>query len=189
MTAMNKRFKDYEDVSDYKLAARLPIILRLDGNSFSKLTKADAFEKPFDPDFISAMTHAAKAVLDYCSGSCVAYVQSDEISILLRNDQTVNTQPFLANRIQKLVSLCAAKASVEFCDTLRSYKSEWLEAVFDCRAFTVPPSEVNNYFLWRQNSCFTNMIHSYAYWEVKKNNKERMKRGLRVHLPISGFTG
>ena len=40
--------------------------------------------------FEGAMDAAAMAVIDYCSGAEFCYIQSDEISILLRNDQTLD---------------------------------------------------------------------------------------------------
>lgn len=159
---MATRFKGYEEVSEQILPARLPVIIRLDGNSFSRLTKVTGLQKPFDPRFVEAMDAAATAVLEYCSGAVLAYCQSDEISILLLNDMSVGTEPFLGNRTQKIVSLCAAKASVAFNRVMHGHDIE-TEAVFDGRVFVVPPSEVVNYFLWRQKDAYRNCIHGYAY--------------------------
>lgn len=158
-----KRMKEYEDTSENTLPARLPIIMRLDGNSFSKLN----YDKPFDERFEVRMRAAAAAVYKYCSGAEFCYTQSDEISILLRNDQTYGTQPFLANRTQKLASLCASKASIEFGEA------------FDCRVFVLPPDEVVNYFLWRQRDCFKNCISSFAYWGlVNKHGRKTAQKML-----------
>ena len=177
------RMKGYEAASDHKLPNRLPVILRLDGNSFSKFTKQMAFKKPFDEVFTSAMWEAAKAVLKYCSGSQVAYVQSDEITVLLRNDLTLDTDPFLANRIGKICSLVASTASVTFCNYLNKLRVEtnesdegvsyintdnFIEAVFDLRAFIVPPNEVNNTFLWRQQDAFKNCISTVVWYALKE---------------------
>lgn len=155
--------KEYERASEQILPARLPVILRLDGNSFSRLTNLN-FEKPFDERFEQAMNEAAISVMDYCSGSQVAFVQSDEITILLRNDQTNQTDPFLANRTQKIASLTAAKASVGFNKALDNET----EAVFDCRCFVVPENEVVNNFLWRQLDAFKNCISAFAYYGLKE---------------------
>ena len=166
MTDLGTRIKGYEAASELVLPRRLPVLLRLDGNSFSKFTKHQRFEKPFDARFEGAMEAAAKAVMDYCSGSCVAYVQSDEITVLLRNDQTEQTDPFLANRTQKLTSLTAAYASVAFNKELGAQGID-ADAVFDCRAFVVPHHEVQNVFLWRQQDAFKNCISAYAYYGLK----------------------
>ena len=182
------RMKRYEAVSDYKLTERIPIILRLDGNSFSKFTKKMNFKKPFDDRFYNAMCEATKAVLQYCSGAQVGYTQSDEITILLRNDMTEETQAFLGNRLEKLCSLVASTASVSFNASLnasllsdKAYREQgpfeaseiqyidfnsrdFIQAVFDCRVFLVPEKEVNNAFLWRQQDAFKNCTQAVAYY-------------------------
>lgn len=172
------RMKKYEAVTDFKLPIKLPVILRLDGNSFSKFTKQMGFKKPFDEDFADAMWEATKSVLKYCSGAQVAYVQSDEITVLLRNDQTPDTDAFLANRLEKICSLVASTASVTFCNYLNKNWVEYhknslnncnldegfISAAFDLRVFVVPPSEVNNAFLWRQQDAFKNCVSSVAWY-------------------------
>lgn len=182
--SMGDRFKAYEEASEQILPARLPVILRLDGNSFSKLTKREEFDKPFDLQFEGAMNAAAISVMGYCSGSQVAYAQSDEISILLRNTMSTGTEPFLANRTQKIASLCASKASVAFNKANVEHGID-TEAVFDCRAFVMPQHDVNNYFLWRQRDAFRNCIHSYAYWNLKekygRKTAQKMLHGKTVN--------
>ncbi len=161
------RIKAYEAASEQILPIRLPVILRMDGHAFSKLTEREDFEKPFDERFLEAMHAAATDVLEFCSGAELAYVQSDEISVLLRNDHTEQTEPFVGNRTQKLASLTASRAAVTFNRVANGHGIP-TEAMFDCRAFVVPYAEVNNYFLWRQEDAFKNCISTYAYWELRK---------------------
>lgn len=162
---VGERMKGYEESSENVLPARLPVIVRLDGNSFSRLTKGLKLEKPFDARFERAMDEAARAVCEYADGARLAYVQSDEISVLLTNDRTHDTQPFLANRTQKLTSLLAATASVAFNQAMAD-EALPTSAVFDARVFVVPPAEVNNVFLWRQLDAFRNCVGAYAYYEL-----------------------
>jgi tRNA(His) 5'-end guanylyltransferase len=185
------RIKGYEATSDFTLTSRLPVILRLDGNSFSKFTKQQHFKKPFDDTFSNAMWETAKAVLKYCSGSQVAYIQSDEITVLLRNDLSLDTSPFLANRINKICSLVASTASVTFCNYLNKQRVEvnesdegvsyvetnFIDAVFDLRAFVVPPNEVNNVFLWRQQDAFKNCVSAVAWYGLgEKHGKKTTQK-------------
>jgi tRNA(His) 5'-end guanylyltransferase len=55
---------------------------------------------------------------------------------------------------------------------------------FDCRCFVVPPSDVNNVFLWRQWDAFKNCVGAYAHWEVGRargyKQVEREIHGLSV---------
>jgi len=164
---LGTRMKGYEIAFNYKHTARLPVILRFDGNSFSKFTKVTHLEKPFDERLMRAMVEACRAVLNYCSGAQVAYTQSDEISVLLRNDQNYETQPFLGARIQKLASLCTAVVSVAFDRAFRAEGFEHYPApAFDCRIFILPPHEAQNYFRWRQLDCWKNCVAAFAHYKL-----------------------
>lgn len=154
------RMKNYEACWDQVLPARLPIIVRLDGNSFSMMTKRWNLKKPFDERLRNWMASSIEGLINYCSGLIIAYCQSDEISLLLRNDQKLTTEPFLANRVQKICSLLAAKASVDFNESLGTYNLH--KAIFDCRVFILPEQEINSYFLWRQRDAFKNCVSSYC---------------------------
>lgn len=165
-SSLGNRMKEYESASEQVLPINIPVIIRLDGSNFSKLTD-QYFDKPFDGDFESAMNQAALSVLKYCSGAKIALVQSDEINILLRNGQSSDFDPFLSNRTQKLASLTASKASVAFNSKLREFDIERKE-VFDSRAFVVPKSEVINVFIWRQEDAFKNCVSSIAYSGLKE---------------------
>ncbi len=167
--SFSNRMKEYEWIYDYKLTNRLPVIIRLDGNSFSKFTYNMNFEKPFDDLFIEAMGETTKNLLKYCSGSQVGYFQSDEITLLLRNDIEQNTDPFLSNRIQKICSLLGGLASVTFSNFLNKKITNLerpISEIFDCRVFIVPREEVNNVFLWRQQDAFRNAVSSFAYYKL-----------------------
>lgn len=159
-------FKAFEKAAEKVLEARKPVVLRLDGNSFSKFTKKHMV-KPFDERFEHAMNAACQSVMEYCSGRCFAYVQSDEITVILRNDQSEKTNPFLANRTQKIASLTAAKASVAFNRSLREQGMEVPDQVFDCRVFTVPTEMVNAVVAWRQEDCFRNAVSGVLYWKLR----------------------
>jgi len=119
------------------------------------------------------MEETCVAVLKYCNAE-FAYSQSDEISLLLRNDKSENQTPFLGNRVQKLVSLLASTASVAFS------RETGLTAVFDGRCFVLPPNEVVNYFIWRQEDAFKNYVSSMAYYGLKERHG-RKKAQRRLH--------
>jgi tRNA(His) 5'-end guanylyltransferase len=114
------------------------------------------------------MWNTTKEVLSYCSGAMVGYTQSDEITILLRNDQKIETEPFLGNRISKLCSLVASTASVSFSLACTELLKKPTHATFDCRVFLVPKEEVNNVFLWRQKDSWKNCVSAVAYYGLKE---------------------
>jgi len=158
MIGLGERMKGYEGVPDILLTRRLPILLRVDGRAFHTYTKA--FDKPFDPRIHEAMEKATADLLHEISGAVFGYFQSDEISVLIRTDMTLETEPWFGGRVQKIVSVAAAIASVSFSLTMLQRFQVDRPAHFDARVFVLPPEEVNNYFLWRERDAIRNSILS-----------------------------
>lgn len=104
----------------------------------------------------------------------MAYTQSDEISLLLTNDDNVDTQAWFDNNLQKLVSLSASIATLafnkyyyeelyhDFEDDIELYRNGIFKAQFDSRVFILPKEEVANYFIWRQQDAVRNSIQMVA---------------------------
>lgn len=154
---LGSRMKVYEKATQQMLPENLPVIIRLDGRCFHKLTKK--FNKPFDLKFIKFMN---KIALNLCRNEVqnvkLAYVQSDEISLLLYKD--VLSQSWFGNKIQKMVSLASARAS-SYGNSINDSTANML-VMFDARAFILPPKEVCNYFIWRQKDWTRNSVQMYA---------------------------
>ena len=159
------RMKSYESFGNNILNDYDPVIIRLDGNSFSKLKDKYPLVKPYDSRFQTAMWNAATAVLEYCSYSKIAYIQSDEITILL-NRTDYNQGAFLNNRKDKICSLAVGDCNTVFNDTLSDLLGMKVREKFDCRVFNVPKFDVNNAFLWRQLDCFKNFVSSIVYFKL-----------------------
>ena len=150
--SLGDRMKDYENVSRIYLPRRLPVIIRVDGRAFHTFTKG--FQKPFDEVLARAMRETAAALCKEISGAKLAYTQSDEISVLVTNHDTIDTQPWFDNNLQKLVSLAASIATRGFDNAFQGAVSEYNEsfdqfntyfralhkATFDARAFVIPLS-------------------------------------------------
>lgn len=151
---LGDRMKRYERVSDGKLTRRMPVIGRIDGKAFHTFTKN--MEKPFDRRFQSAMLTVAGMVCTEIQGCKIAYVQSDEINLLLTDYDELNTDSWFDYRISKMCSVAAGFASAYM--TLLYQKL----AVFDARFFNIPKEDVCNYFVWRQQDAVKNSINSYA---------------------------
>jgi len=145
---------NYEDRYRLKLTRRTPVIIRLDGKSFHKLTKH--CNKPFDVFFNNAMVGTAIRLYEEIQGAKCAYVQSDEISILITDFDRLMSCAWFDYNIQKIVSVSSGLASVEFSS--RFHKA----GIFDCRAFNIPKEEVCNYFIWRQQDCIKNSVQMLA---------------------------
>ena len=108
-TALDKRMKRYEASSDICLTRRTPVILRFDmcaGHTFTK-----GFEKPFDIMFMSAMQKTMLSLCESIQGCVFGYTQSDEITLVLCDYKTLETDAWFDYRLEKLCSVGASKAS------------------------------------------------------------------------------
>lgn len=158
--SLAQRQKQYEACSDFSLIQRTPVIVRVDGSHFHTLTKN--LPKPFCASFQYLMHN----VMLYCApeiqGLVLCYHQSDEITFILRNDQSLEAEPLYNNRIQKIISIIAAKTTLGFNKLLQTIEPKLDlvgEAIFDCRVFLVPDlTEACNNLVWRQQDCMKNSL-------------------------------
>lgn len=150
----------YEDRTRYMLPRRTHTILRVDGRAFHTFTRH--CEKPHDYLLANAMDAAAQALCEEAQGAVLAYVQSDEISVLLTDFATITTGAWFDGNLQKVVSIAASVVTAAF---IKSYYQLEIGVLphFDCRAFTIPdPIEVENYFIWRQQDAVRNSIQGLS---------------------------
>lgn len=191
------RMKTYEKVTRNFLTIGAPHIIRLDmraGSSFCK-----NFKKPFDDIFSKAMIRTAIALCEQIPGVKFAYTQSDEISLAINDDfGNVEYQCFFDGNVQKIVSISASIATLEFNKAyieivndaygeeftsderildlnphIKNYRSKFFKAQFDSRVFSLPnTTEVYNYFLWRQQDATRNSILSVGYANLSQKEME-----------------
>jgi tRNA(His) 5'-end guanylyltransferase len=187
---------NYESITNYKLPKRTFTIIRLDGKSFSKFCKR--FKKPFDDDFVRMMNETAKYVAENAQGCKIAFVQSDEITLILTDFDELTTKAWYDGRIQKICSISASLATSKFLQLLFDYEISKIDKVdlsikdvrklvmnqklmeFDSRVYTVPPrDEVLNTVFWRQQDCTRNSVSMvaqsmYSHKELEnKNNSQQ----------------
>lgn len=189
--SLGDRMKRYEQTSQMILPYRLPLIVRVDGKAFSKYTKK--LNKPFDRNFISVMEDVAVELCREIQGAQFAFVQSDEVSVLVHGYKTFNSQAYFDNKLQKIVSVAAAVAAATFTanswrmwaktaihETDRSPSlDDVVPGYFDARAFVLPESDVNNYFVWRQRDALRNSVqmfasHHFSHKELHKKSTSEM---------------
>lgn len=167
----------YEDRARIFLPRRTYTIIRVDGKAFHTYTRG--LKQPFDDGLIEDMDATACYLCKNIQGAKFAFVQSDEISILLTDFDKIDTDAWFDGNIQKMVSVAASIATSKF-NQLRMtrsmkekeemnipYSSDFYKnmklAEFDARVFTIPCDyEVENYFIWRQKDATKNSISSVA---------------------------
>lgn len=150
----------YEDAYRIKLPRRIPVILRADGKAFHTYTRG--LERPYSQSFMDAMDKVALEMCKQIQGAHLAYVQSDEISVLIRNDMTPKTGAWMENNLQKIVSVGASIAGTTMTVHSPSVFGKIKPATFDGRAILLPEGEVTNYFLWRQQDATRNALSMLA---------------------------
>jgi tRNA(His) guanylyltransferase len=160
---LGDRMKSYEDRFRYYLPRRSYTLLRLDGKAFHTYTKG--LDKPFDVDLINSMDSTAKFLCEKIQGSKIAFVQSDEITILLEDFKSIQNEAYFDGNIQKISSISASMASAFFNNNMKeiSEKKNNSLAFFDCRCWSLSdPFEVENTFIWRQKDAIRNSIQLVA---------------------------
>jgi tRNA(His) guanylyltransferase len=186
------RFKNY-------LVRRCPTILRLDGKAFHTYTKG--LNKPFDQGLIEDMQSTSIYLCENIQGVKCAYTQSDEISLLLTDYETITTDAWFNYEVSKMCSVAASLATAKFNQLrLARYLSELWDsdnefildqfsfkidtiklAHFDCRVFQIPDKEeVVNSFIWRQQDAVRNSIQMlaqslYSQKELHKKNTSELQ--------------
>lgn len=154
------RMKQYENAFRHVLPRRLPVMLRIDGCHFHTFTRG--MTKPFDEPLTRALWETAKYLAHHIMGCKLVYHQSDELSLLLINDDKLTTQAWFDNHLQKIVSVSASLATAKFNEEIRKHYPEKELATFDSRAWVLPPDEVTNYLIWRQQDATKNSVSMVA---------------------------
>lgn len=182
MITLGNRMKDYESIYDYRITPKLPIVMRIDGKNFSNMTKRLKFKKPFDSNFLNYMINATISVAENIQGCMLGYTQSDEITFIIRNDQSIESTPWFNNRIQKMVGIAASYSTIGFNKSLWRNGINY-DAVFDCRVLSVPDlDEAIRNLIWRQNDCVKNSINSATYYLVGEKLGKKTTRKLLLNL-------
>ena len=168
----------YEAVPKHRLVRRMPVAIRIDGKAFHTFTRG--FQKPFDEVLGNAMVRTMEYLAKNIQGCVFAYQQSDEITLLLIDYQTFETDAWFDYEVQKMCSIAASMATMAF-NTF--FKEEMMRqhainlfphdspifnahykaitekgAMFDARCFNIPKEEACNLVYWRQLDATRNSI-------------------------------
>ena len=156
----DRQMRAYEESLDQYISPEVFIASRLDGRSFTRLTKElCSFEVPFDVRFRDMMIETVKGLM---TGSgfrlLYGYNESDEISLLFHPAD--NT---FGRKVRKLNTTLAGEASALFSLALGRAAS------FDCRIVPLPDEKsVTDYFAWRQEDSHRNSLNAHCYWLMRK---------------------
>ena len=191
--------ENYEQVAQTRLLRRTPVAIRIDGKAFHTFTKG--FHKPFDEILATTMQETMQYLCENIQGCVLGYTQSDEITLILQDYATLETDAWFGYKVQKICSVAASMATYYFnhrfmikvddyidsmmslqdcdieeekkyMDALRASRNKG--AFFDARCFNIPKEEVTNLIYWRQLDARRNAIQSIGqsvFSQKELNNK------------------
>jgi len=161
-----KQMRAFESFHAMRVPPDSWIVLRLDGRCFSTYT--EKYKKPFDEALHMMMCNAAKKVVTEL-GAVFAYVESDEVSVLLPKESAL-----FDREVEKLCSVSASIMSSSFSMLSNDFVS------FDSRVIVLPNTErLKDYFQWRQADAVRNGLNTYAYWALRYDKKTK-KQASRI---------
>lgn len=127
--SLGDRMKEnYENRSKTYLIRRTPVIIRLDGKAFHTFTKG--LKRPYDEVFHGTMNSTMKYLCENIQGCKLGYTQSDEITLLLTDYDTLTTDAWFDNNVQKICSVSASMATMVFNHVFRQRYDEWGRVTF-----------------------------------------------------------
>ena len=163
---LDKKMRVYEQSLDQVILPDLYMVARLDGRSFTQLTKEICqFEAPFDVRFRDMMVKTVKELMNCGFRVIYGYTESDEISLLFHPEEDS-----FGRKVRKYNSVLAGEASAAFSLQLGQ------PGIFDCRMVPLPNIErVKDYFLWRQEDAHRNALNAHCYWALRKEGESSRK--------------
>lgn len=166
-----------KNFSNEVMIPTLPVIIRLDGNNFSKWTSK--LQKPFDEGLNTLMTETTKFLVKE-TNAVIGYTQSDEITLIL---YSANKKSAIYNdgKKSKILSKLTSKTANFFNDKRKAYLPNHNKlADFDCRVYQTPTLfDACLQLLWRENDATRNSISMLAQSHFSSSYLEKLNSNQR----------
>jgi tRNA(His) 5'-end guanylyltransferase len=158
---LDLKMRVYETSHDRCVLPNMYIVARIDGRSFTKLTKEiHKFKAPFDERFRDLMVETVKHLMNCGFKVIYGYTESDEISLLFHHNEVA-----FSRKTRKFISLLAGEASAKFSSMLGDV------GAFDCRLSELPNKKlVEDYFRWRNEDAHRNALNAHCYWRLRQDS-------------------
>lgn len=163
-------WKSREIFSRLSIPVDIPVIVRVDGWRFRKLAEELELERPYDERLLRSLIDASKELMERNLPVALAYVFSDEISLLFAPPLPWN------GRVEKIVSIVSSFISA------RTSLALGYAASFDGRIVLIrDEDELVSYLSWRQDEAWRNALNSYALLALEKEGLSREKAAEELH--------
>lgn len=168
---LDKKLRIYETAHDICVLPGIYIVARIDGRSFTKLTKQKhKFKAPFDDKFRDFMVETTIHLMKCGFNVIYGFTESDEISLLFDINETA-----FSRKHRKFNSILSGEASAKFSTLIGSVAS------FDCRLSELPNRQlVVDYFRWRNEDAHKNALNAYCYWKLREDNYSKGEATKRI---------
>ena len=177
---LKDRISSYSEVNDYKLLNRVPIIICINGRGFSRLSSL--LDKPYSNQLSECMFATLLKLCSEVDGTVFGYHFNDELVLIVKNDQSLDTRPWYDNRLQKICSVTASIATLHFNNCAAALDLNLIgDPTFLSNVFTVPSiSEAVNLIVSKQQHNFHSSIQFACFYEMlnKKYDKPTIKEML-----------
>ena len=162
-----KRMKDYEMRDRYFLQKRIPVAIRVDMRAGHTFTRG--FKRPFDDIFMKSMQETAKYMCENMGNAKFAYVQSDEITIILVDYDTLETDCWFNYRTDKLCSISASMATMAFNRFFAQEVDKWGVETFgwEWHEGGTNDPEVANSPEWKLSEIYSKAIKKGALFDAR----------------------
>ncbi|MCS3801214.1 tRNA(His) guanylyltransferase Thg1 family protein [Niastella sp. OAS944] len=158
---LDLKMRVYETSHDRCVLPNMYLVARIDGRSFTKLTKeVQKFKAPFDERFRDLMVETVKHLMNCGFNVIYGFTESDEISLLFHHNESA-----FSRKTRKFISILAGEASAKFSSMLGDV------GAFDCRLSELPNKKlVEDYFRWRNEDAHRNALNAHCYWRLRQDN-------------------
>lgn len=160
---LDARMRVFETARDQHAQPEVFLVARIDGRSFTRLTKETMqYDKPFDVRFRDAMVATVHHLMTCGFQAMYGYTQSDEISLLFGREENS-----FGRSMRKWTSILAGEASGAFSVHIGR------AAAFDCRVIELPTEAVVvDYFRWRNEDAHRNALNAWCYWKLREEGAD-----------------
>lgn len=176
---LKDRINSYQELSDYKLLPRVPLIIYINGRSFSKAT--ELLDKPHCNKLSECLLSTTLRLCNEVDGAIFAYQFNDEIILIVRNDQNTDTAPWHDNKLQSICSATSSIATLHFNNCAKAIELNLVgEPIFRSHVFVVPNIlEAINTLIYKQQQNFYSSMQFACFYELlKKYDKHHIKEML-----------
>ncbi len=177
---LKDRISSYQEISDHKLMARVPLVITINGRAFAKGT--ELLDKPYCQKFSECILSTTLKLCAEVEGALFGYQHNDEIVLIARNDQSPDTSPWYDNKIQKICSVTSSIATMHFNSCANAIDLNVVsEPIFTSQVYAVPNiAEAVNVMIYKQQQNFHTSIQFACFYELlnKKCDRHHIKEML-----------